>query len=83
MVNISMMRMIRRALTTVQMFFDHNGNLIATRRSTAKATMILGERNSLFPLNLVDQEFYPTMNSLSRIYISHNYRLCRKRWCVE
>ena len=36
---------MRRALTTVQIFLDHKGNLIATNRSTARATIILRKRN--------------------------------------
>lgn len=40
-----MMSIIRRALTTVQIVFDHSGNLIATSRSTARATTILNECN--------------------------------------
>lgn len=43
MVNRRTSARMRRALTTLQTYFDQRGNLIATRRSTAKATMILAE----------------------------------------
>jgi hypothetical protein len=36
-----MKNIIRRAFVTLQIYFDHNGNLIATKRSIAKATIIL------------------------------------------
>ena len=88
MVKKSMMKMIRRALTTVQIFFDQSGNLMATNRSRAKATIILKIMMKERQTNTGSHHsFSPTLeltkNSSNKIYILYNYRVYTRKQYVE
>ena len=72
MVNMRIAMIIRRALITVQIYFDQRGNFMATNRSIANATITLRRRR-------ISKDFYSykkkqifTMNSSNKERIEYN-----------